>query len=158
VRQRAVQEYSTHFPRNFKQKQMFQPGCLLPADLMVMQRLQAHLSQMGGKYIQMGGKYIQMQVYFCHFRRFVFKTGASKKCFRMNRPTKKNGFTVHLYEEQNTKEHKDINFPLVIYGKSQNAYIRRTQQALLGKSNLRLYRNKDKKQVLCLFSKCLQLT
>jgi len=108
---------------------MFHSGCLLSADLMVMQILQAHL-------LQMEGKYIQMHFYFCHFRRIAFKTEASKKYFRMNRPTKKNGFTVHLYEEQNTKEHRYINFPLVIYGKFQNAYIRRTQQASLGKSNL----------------------
>jgi hypothetical protein len=83
---------------------MCHSGRLLPADVMVMQCLQVHL-------LQMGGKYILMQVY-CHFRRTACKTEASKKHFGMNSP-KQNGFTVHLYEEQKTKDRGTLNFHLL---------------------------------------------
>jgi hypothetical protein len=87
----------------------------------------------------MGGKYIQMQVYLCHFMRTAFKSEASKKQLGMNRP-KKNVFTVHLYEEQTTKEYRYIKFPLVIYDKFQNQYIRRTQKAFMEKNQLGITR------------------
>jgi hypothetical protein len=46
-----------------------------------MQRLQAHL-------LQMGGKYIQMHVYFYHFMRTAFNTEDSKKQFETERSKK----------------------------------------------------------------------
>jgi hypothetical protein len=105
---------------------MFQAGCLLPADWMAMQRLQAHL-------LQMGGKFFPMHV-FCHFMRIAFKTEASKS--RLEWTGQKEWIYSTFKRRIKTTEQRDIKFPLVIYGKFQNDYIRRTQKAFLGKSNL----------------------